>query len=207
MNKKSVQLAIALFFVMTIAIAIAYQMIKPVKRLPVYGKNAETASQHFIKDFSLLNQNGETITLKNLDDKIIVADFFFSTCKGICPKMTGNMKKVYETFKGNNNVQFLSHTVNPEGDSVSVLNAYSKMQNAESTQWNFLTGDKKQIYNLARESYITDGTKGDGGKEDFVHTQYFALVDKSKQIRGYYDGTNNAEIEKLISDIKTLLEE
>lgn len=199
--------AFLLAVILGISFYSAYQIIKPVKSLPIYGQNANGAEDHTISNFQLTDQTGRLVTNENVKGKIYVADFFFTTCHGICPKMTTHMQFVYEHYKNNKNILFLSHTVNPEYDSVAVLATYAKKHGAEADQWLFLTGDKKQIYELARKSYLVDASEGNGGKEDFVHTQNFALVDKSQHIRGYYDGTDSLEINKLIEDISILLKE
>lgn len=181
---------------------------KPIRILPVYGPvDEETKANHTIAAFSLLNQDSILFSDANLKDKIYVADFFFTTCKSICPKMSTNMQVVYNQFKNNNNVVFVSHTVNPNYDTPSILKEYAAVHGASNTNWNFLTGDKKQIYELARKSYLVDASEGKGDDEDFVHTQNFALVDKQKRIRGYYDGTNPQEMQKLIAEINILLQE
>lgn len=181
---------------------------KALRVLPVYGPVDENEKvNHRVSNFSLISQDGKTITQKDFDDKIFVADFFFTTCPSICPRMTGQMQRVYEKFNDNADVMFLSHTVNPEKDTPAVLAEYAKKHNASSSKWIFATGDKKQIYDLARNSYLVDASQGDGGDDDFVHTQNFALVDKDKRIRGYYDGTDEKEVDKLIAEINVLLKE
>ena len=133
-----------------------------------------------------------------------MADFIFTTCTGICPIMTTNMEVVHKAFKTDSNFCIVSHTVNPEGDSVPVLKAYADTHFATYPNWYFVTGDKKLIYDLARENYLVSATVGDGGAEDFVHSQFFALVDPNKHVRGLYDGTDSTQVLKLIADIKVL---
>ena len=159
---------------------------------------------HSTKNFSLVDQAGTIVTEKNFDNKIYVADFIFTTCTGICPTMTNQMQRVYEKFKNDTSFAIASHTVDPEGDSIPVLAAYAEKHGARVGQWYFLTGDKKQIYDLARTSYLITATEGDGGAEDFVHSQFFALIDKNKHIRGLYDGTDSLQVNKLIGDIEIL---
>lgn len=159
---------------------------------------------HSVADFELLNQNGDTITQKDYDGKIYVADFFFTRCPSICPIMSNNMEKLQNTFLNEADVLFLSLSVTPELDSIPILRAYAKEHGAIDGKWNITTGDKKHIYNLARKSYFAVVSEGDGGLQDFIHTPNFILVDKQKQIRGVYDGTKNEEIERLKSDIKVL---
>jgi len=198
-------------------IIIAYFLIKP-KQLPVYNpsdinpKLVDESVQgvtklHRIGSFSLTNQNGRTITEKDFNNKIYIADFFFVTCPTICPKMTKQMKRVYQKFESNNDVLILSHTVMPEHDSVPILKEYEIKNEVSSPKWNFVTGDKKQIYNLARKSYFAAITEGDGGVDDFIHTENFVLIDKEKRIRGFYDGTSENDVDRLINDVSTLLNE
>jgi protein SCO1/2 len=162
---------------------------------------------HRVGSFSLTNQDDKEVTEKNYEGKIYVTDFFFVTCPTICPKMTKQMKRVYDEFKTNNTISFLSHTVMPESDSVPVLNKYAQDLGVSSDKWNFVTGDKKQIYNLARKTYFAAVTEGDGGVNDFVHTENFVLVDKDKRLRGFYDGTSKEDVDRLIIDVYALIEE
>lgn len=196
---------------------IAYFLIKP-KVLPVFNpsdinpKLVDESVQgvtklHRVGSFSLTNQEGKTITEKNFDGKIYVTDFFFVTCPTICPKMTKQMERVVDKFKSNNNILFLSHTVMPEHDSVPVLKEYATKHKINSDKWNLVTGDKKQIYDLARKTYFAAITEGDGGVDDFIHTENFVLIDKEKRIRGFYDGTSENDVDRLINDINTLLNE
>jgi len=165
------------------------------------------AAPHKVLDFSLTDQAGKTVTRADFKNSITVVDFFFTTCKGICPRMTNQMSRVYEKYKGNPEVKFLSHTVNPENDSAPVLAAYAARYHADADQWHFVTGDKPQLYNLARKSYLISDTQGDGGKEDFVHSQHFSLVDKEGCIRGIYDGTDSTDVNRLMVDMDLLLGE
>lgn len=158
---------------------------------------------HTIADFSLTNQNGRQITQADYEDKIYIADFFFTTCPTICPIMTKNMVEIQESIK-NDDVFLLSHSVTPQIDSVAQLKKYALEKGVDDSKWNLVTGDKKQIYELARKSYLAVKTDGDGGPFDMIHTENFILVDKEKRIRGFYDGTNSEEIEKLLSDLEIL---
>lgn len=160
---------------------------------------------HTVADFSLINQNGETITQENYKDKIYVADFFFTRCTTICPIMTDNMVKLQNEFLNNDTIMFLSLSVTPNIDSVSVLREYAIKKGVIDAKWNVTTGNKKHIYELARKSYFAVVEQGDGGLQDFIHTTNFVLVDKKKQLRGIYDGTDNKEIKRLIDDIKGLI--
>jgi protein SCO1/2 len=181
--------------------------------LPYFGEkmladNGKDTIYHSIPSFKFVNQNGDTISDKTYDGKIYVADYFFTTCKTICPKMTSELIRVQEKFAYTNGmVQILSHTVNPENDSVPVLKAYANMVHADQKMWNFVTGDKKQLYDLASNGYLLNALEGDGGPDDFIHSELFILVDKEKHIRGIYDGTKITEVSKLIDGIKVLMAE
>jgi len=159
---------------------------------------------HFVSDFELINQNGDTITNKDYENKIYVVDFFFTRCGSICPIMTNNMKKIQDKFLENDNLMLLSISVTPNIDNVETLKKYAKSKGVINSKWNIATGNKKHIYELARKSYFAVLKKGDGGLQDFIHTPNFILIDKKKQIRGIYDGTDDKEIKRVINDIKTL---
>ncbi len=182
-------------------------------RLPYYGEkeiaaNGKDTIYHTIPPFKFVNQDGDTITEKTYDGKIYVADYFFTTCQSICPKMATQMLRIQEKFAYTNGlVQILSHTVNPENDSVPVLNNYAKMVHADTKMWNFVTGDKKQLYDIARKGYLVNALQGDGGPNDFIHSDLFVLVDKEKHIRGIYDGTKIKGVNDLIDAIKVLMAE
>lgn len=161
---------------------------------------------HTIADFSLLNQNGKTVTQDNYADKIYVADFFFTTCQTICPIMTDHMVKIQEELKDDDEILLLSHTVTPEIDSVPQLKKYAVEKGVNDAKWNLVTGDKKEIYDLARKSYLA--AKDVPYEEyDLIHTENFVLVDKKKRIRGFYDGTDPEAIETLLHDIEVLKKE
>jgi protein SCO1/2 len=161
---------------------------------------------HTIADFSLTNQNGKTITQTDYEDKIYVADFFFTTCQTICPIMTDHMLQIQEKLKNDKEVLLLSHTVTPEIDSVPQLKKYALEKGVNDAKWNLVTGNKKEIYDLARKSYLAakDVPYSDN---DLVHTENFVLVDKKKRIRGFYDGTDPESIKKLMEDIEILKQE
>lgn len=191
---------------------------KPLRNLPFYGiQKVDTILKsgmytndtvfHKVQDFSFVNQEGKKVSQKDFEDCIYVTDFFFTTCQSICPIMSTEMEKIAAAYKGNKQVKILSHTVNPENDSVPVLAEYARLHKADVSQWMFVTGDKKELYNIARTGYYLNAEQGDGGPEDFIHTQNFALIDKEKHIRGYYDGTNSKEVDQLIVDIGLLLKE
>jgi len=164
----------------------------------------ETRKNHTVANFELINQNGIIITHEDYKDKTYVVDFFFTRCPSICPIMTNNMAKLQKEFLNYNEVKFLSLSVTPDIDSVAVLRQYATDKGVIDTKWNITTGNKKHIYELARKSYFAVSEQGDGGLQDFIHTPNFILVDKKKQIRGIYDGTDNDEILRLANDIKTL---
>ena len=197
-----------------IAISIFYSILKPKETLPIYqpaqvnSKLVDTSiaykiKYHTISNFSLINQNGDTITEAFYDDKIYVADFFFTTCQSICPIMTKNMKEVQDKLINDKEILLLSHSVTPEIDSVEQLKRYAISNQINDDKWNLVTGDKKQIYNLARKSYLA--VEDDPlGNYDMIHTENFILIDKKKQIRGFYDGTLGSEIIRLLDDIEIL---
>lgn len=164
----------------------------------------KTNKNHTVSNFELINQNGKIITQEDYKNKIYVADFFFTRCPSICPIMTNNIGKLQKEFLNNNEVKFLSLSVTPDIDSVTVLRQYATVNGVIDTKWNVTTGNKKHIYELARKSYFAVVEKGDGGLQDFIHTPNFILVDKKKQIRGIYNGTDDDEILQLIDDIKNL---
>lgn len=159
---------------------------------------------HTIADFSFTNQNGKTITQKDYEGKIYVADFFFTTCGSICPKMTANLFEVQKAILNNPKVMLLSHTVFPEVDSVQALKAYALKYGVVDSKWNLVTGDKKEIYTMARKSYLAVKMGKPSELYDMVHTENFVLVDAKRRVRGFYDGTKKEDIEKLIEDINFL---
>jgi protein SCO1/2 len=167
----------------------------------------------YVQNFSFTDQNGKEVTQENFEGKVYVTNYFFTTCKGICPKMNGNMVGVYNMFKNDKNFAILSHTSMPENDSVPLLKAYQeKMVGSEQTnnaKWYFVTGDKDSLYKMARQSYLLDNEKNNNINiaEAFIHTQFFSLVDKYGRVRGIYDGLKPDEIAKMEKDIKTLMKE
>jgi protein SCO1/2 len=160
---------------------------------------------HTVKDFNLINQNGNNITSKDYENKIYVVDFFFTRCPSICPIMTDNMKKIQDEYINNDDVMLLSMSVTPDIDDIEVLKDYAVEKGVNDSKWNITTGSKKHIYELARKSYFAVVDQGDGGLQDFIHTPNFILVDTKKQIRGIYDGTEDNEILRLIKDINVLV--
>lgn len=216
--KKSVPtLVIMAIFSVGMIFAI-YTLLTPEKKLPVFNPadvNPKLVDKsvinitrnHKVADFKLINQNGEIVTQDDYKDKIYVTDFFFTRCMTICPVMTNNMGKLQEVFRNDDEIKFLSLSVTPEMDSIPILKEYAVKKGVIDAKWNITTGDKKHIYELARKSYFAVLDEGDGGLQDFIHTENFILVDKKRQIRGFYDGTDSKDIERLILDIKILQNE
>lgn len=199
-----------------VAITLFYRVLDR-KTLPVYtsamvnpelvdSTMQEIRTPHFVADFSFVNQNGQTVTQKDYEDKIYVADFFFTTCQSICPKMTKNMARVQEALSEMPDVKLLSHTVFPETDSVPVLKKYAIENGVDDSRWNLVTGDKRKIYEMARKSYLVVKLGRPEELYDMVHTENFVLVDKKRRVRGFYDGTDPDEIDRLIRDIEWLAE-
>lgn len=191
-----------------------YDKKKPIRYLPIYGeksyestKSKTDTTYHTIQNFQFTDQDGKTVTQATFNGSIYVTDFFFTTCHSICPIMSNQMERVYMKYKGNPEVKFLSHTVDPEIDTVEQLKAYAIKHNADAKQWMFVTGDKKALYDIARTGYLLNAEQGDGGPDDFIHTQNFALIDMDKRIRGFYDGTDSTDIANLMKDIDLLLVE
>lgn len=166
----------------------------------------KVSKNHTVRDFNLINQNGANITSEDYQNKIYVVDFFFTRCPSICPIMTDNMLQIQKEFIKNNDIMLLSISVTPELDNVEVLKNYAVEKGVIDAKWNITTGSKKHIYELARKSYFAVLEQGDGGLQDFIHTPNFILVDKKKQIRGIYDGTDEKEISRIIDDINILVD-
>ena len=190
-----------------------------VEHLPYYNEESftphwltpDSAAErdfHKIPDFKLVDQSGDTISQKTFDGKIYITDFFYTSCPGICLKMTGNMSKIQEEFKDNPDVLLLSHSVTPSIDSVSVLKDYAEDHGVIDTKWHLVTGDKNEIYDLGRNQYFVENDLGvPKDINDFLHTENFLLVDTNKHIRGIYNGLNRSSIAQLITDVKTLQSE
>ena len=185
---------------------------KPLRALLYFGKKKynvtfSDTTYHTVKPFCFKNQFNENVTEQTIAGKIYVTDFFFTTCESICPIMSTELERVYKAFYNNPNFLILSHTVEPEVDSVPVMLKYAKLHGVNNKQWLFLTGSKKALYTMARTSYLLNNEVGNGDEDDFIHTQNFALVDYDKHLRGFYDGTDSAEVSRLIIDINLLLKE
>ncbi|WP_245574752.1 SCO family protein [Gaetbulibacter saemankumensis] len=189
---------------------------KKTRQLPIYNPSDfnpklvdislhEKNTNHTVADFELINQNGITITQDDYKDKIYVVDFFFTRCPTICPIMTSNMVKLQNLLFEYDDIMFLSLSVTPEIDSIAVLKKYAIEKGVIDSKWNITTGDKKHIYELARKSFFAVVEQGDGGLQDFIHTPNFILIDKKRQIRGIYDGTNDKDMIRLEKDIDILI--
>ena len=208
---------IVLLLVSGIIISVIYSILDVEKPLPIYQPNRIDATlvdstiqhkrkYHTIANFELINQNGDTITQEDYDDKIYVADFFFTTCQTICPIMTDQMYRIQQEILNDDEVLLLSHSVTPEIDSVAQLKRYAIEKGVNDLKWNLVTGDRKQIYDLARKSYLV--VKNDNSEDyGMVHTENFALIDKKKQIRGLYNGISPVSVDSLLQDIKRLKKE
>ena len=209
---------IVLFFIIFGAIAVSgfVWVLTPKQILPVYQpamidpKLVDESIQfvkkyHTIAPFTMINQNGQTITEKDYENKVYVADFFFTTCPSICPIMTKNMFSLQEKLKTKYpEVKLLSYSVTPEIDTIEQLKRYAIENKVDDKIWNLVTGDKKEIYTLARKSYLVVQNDGNGGPHDMIHTENFVLIDKENRIRGYYDGTDINEMDRLITEIGML---
>lgn len=219
-NNNLILLGVALLLLTGLGFGayLSFQNPKPPRILETYGSTEIDTTDadgkpitikkiHEIPDFQFIDQDGNMVTQKTVEGKTYVADFFFTTCESICPVMSKEIMKLTQKLGSDSSVVFLSHTVDPETDSIPQLRAYAQAHQAKSWQWHFLTGDKKALYDMARKGYFVTATQGDGGPDDFVHTQNFVLVDKYRNIRGYYDGTDSLEMGKLLKDIALLKKE
>ena len=216
--KKYRKFLVVFTVVSFIILMLFYNALLPVEKLPVYQPamvNFELVDStiqhqkkfHRIADFSLTNQNGNTITQNDFGGKIYVADFFFTTCPSICIAMTDNLLKVQEKIRNNPNVMLLSHSVTPEIDSVTQLKKYAVEKGVIDQKWHLVTGDKKVIYELARKSYLAVKEDWDGGDFDMIHTENFILIDPQRRVRGFYDGTDSEEIKRLLEELEILIQE
>ena len=198
-----------------IVITTFYFVLQPKVTLPIYSPSMVSEElveediryikkYHKINDFSLTNQNGELISQEFYQNKIYIADFFFTTCPDICPIMTENMGYLQNELKNQTDVLLVSFSVTPNVDSVDVLRSYADLKGVDDSKWNLFTGSKKDIYELARKSFLVAKNDGDGGKYDMIHTENFVLIDKESRIRGFYDGTNEDEMKKLLVDVTIL---
>ncbi len=210
--------AIVFAIISIIIIALIYNTLNVYKPLNIYQPAMVSTElvdstiqhqkkYHHIADFSLVNQNGKTITQNDYKNKIYVADFFFTTCQTICPIMTDHMVQIQKEIQNDDEIMLLSHSVTPEIDTIAQLKRYAVKKGVIDKKWNLVTGDKKQIYQLARKSYLAVKDNPYAGDFDMVHTENFMLIDKKRQIRGFYDGTNSEDIQRLLDDIKILKKE
>lgn len=211
MQKRfTIRTFIALVFVVPIMVYSGYLFFEQkFQKPPVYGKEViinGQKKQHTITAFKLINQDGILKGTEDWNRKIVVADFFFTHCPVICPKMTANLKRVQQSFSGDD-ILINSFSIDPQRDSAVQLKKYAEKFKINAANWQLLTGDKKDIYKLARNSFMIVATDGDGGPDDFIHSEKLVLIDKQKRIRGYYDGTSEKETDQLIYDIKKLKNE
>lgn len=184
---------------------------KPLRHLAYFGPkssiNKNDTVRHAVPRFEFINQYNEKTNEATVKNKIYVTEYFFTTCKSICPIMNHNLEKVYKTFHNRSDFLILSHSVDPETDSVPVLKEYAAMHGVHDKKWLFVTGNKKSLYEMARKGYLLNADEGNGDADDFIHTQNFALIDKERHIRGFYDGTDSLEIIRLIQEINLLMQE
>jgi len=182
------------------------------RQLPILGKkeivnngSATDTVYHTIPDFKFIDQDSNVVTQKNFERKIYIADFFFTTCPTICPIMKTQMLRVYGKYKGNPEVAFLSHTIDPKHDTVAVLKDYADRLGISSDQWHMVTGDREKIFEIAQTHYMVSASEDPSAPGGAVHSGAFILIDKQKRIRGYYDGTKEEEVDRLIEDIPLLI--
>jgi len=209
MSNRRITIILVAFFILLSAVFMVWfnkTIREAPKQLAVMGEPG-----HKVEPFSFTNQDGKTVTNDDVKGKVYAVEYFFTTCKGICPKMNENMNKVYRAYRGNKDFMILSHSVDPHHDTAAVMKAYSLRFDADPKQWMFLTGDKKKLYDAARYSYLIsaqDDTAGVPIDQDFIHDNHFVLVDRTGHLRGrFYDGLNKGQVDSMISDIKTLLDE
>lgn len=189
---------------------IACTEVQPKLLLPVFGEKKIVSNDtlyHTIQNFQLINQYNEEISKQTVAGKLYVANFFFVSCQSICPEMSSNLKDVQAAFENDGSLLILSHSINPIHDSVAVLSQYAQVYGAKKNKWHLLTGIKKEIYELAKTSYLVNAIEDDGSAEGFLHSELFLLIDTQGRIRGMYDGTNKVEVQKLISDTRLLKKE
>jgi protein SCO1/2 len=207
MSNRAITITLSVFFILLSAGFMGYYY-KTTRNIPksvgIIGNPG-----HTVDTFTFVNQDGKLVTRKDVQGKVYVVEYFFTTCKGICPKMNDNMARVYQAYRGNPDVMILSHTVDPQNDTVSAMKAYSQKFNADPKQWMFLTGSKQRLYDMARESYYIspEGDRTANIDEDFIHDNKFILVDQNGHTRAFYDGLSRASVDTLIGDIKLVMDE
>lgn len=197
----------SVFKVLTLAILVSCKPLAKEKALPIYGEKKVVDGDtvyHRVAYFSLINQYGDTVSSKTVNGKIYVANFFFATCQSICPKMSNNLEWVQKRFTQTDSVLILSHSVNPMHDTVAVLANYAGTYGVIKNKWHLLTGNKKTIYDLARNSYLVNALEDDGSAEGFLHSSLFLLIDQNGRLRGTYEGTDSTAVLQLLEDIQTL---
>jgi protein SCO1/2 len=181
------------------------------KRLPFLGPKQVNSQgdtvYHQIPAFRFLNQDSVFVSEKDVEGKVYVADFFFTTCPTICPKMKTQMLRIYERYKDRDEVRIISHSIDPDFDTPNVLKDYAARLQVKAPKWNFLTGDKAAIYQLGQKSYMVSAQEDPNEAGGFVHSGAFILVDKNRHVRGIYDGTVEAEVNHLLEDMEVLLKE
>lgn len=211
--KKAVSLKLSFALMLSLVL---FSCADKTRKLPYYNSSnfapvwEEPSADNFhkIRPFNLVDQEGAIFTEKMLDGKICVVDFFFTSCPGICPKMTNSMSKIQEQFKDDDQVQLVSHSVTPEKDSIAVLAQYAKKNKIEYSKWKLLTGDKEEIYNLGRKFYFVEEDLGENNDSSiFLHTENFVLIDKNRLIRGIYNSLDPSSMQALVEDIKVLEKE
>ena len=204
------KLILKIFLIYSIVFYFGCSQKKSSVLLPIYGEKKIISGDtiyHQIASFNLTNQIGQVVNQNTTKNKIYIANFFFATCQSICPMMSNQLQEVQKAFLADDSVLILSHSVNPLHDTVAVLNNYADTYGAKTNKWHLLTGNKKQIYDLAKTSYLVNAFEDDGSPEGFLHSELFLLIDKKARIRGMYDGTNTSEVKKLIEDVKLLKQE
>jgi protein SCO1/2 len=177
------------------------------KPLPIFGERDVVGSDtvyHTIGEFSFVDQDSASVTNKTFENKIYVADFFFTSCRTICPLMKTQMLRVYDSIEHDPDVLLLSHTIDPEYDTVGLLRDYAERLDVKSDKWHFVTGDKDQIYNIAQTSYFATAMEDKSEPDGFIHSGAFLLIDRHQRIRGKYDGTKEEEVNRLLKDIRKL---
>jgi protein SCO1/2 len=209
MSNRRITVILVSFFILLAAVFMIWfnrTIREAPKQLAVLGEPGQK-----VEPFSFTNQEGREVTNKDVAGKVYAVEYFFTTCKGICPKMNENMNRVYRAYRGNKDFMILSHSVDPQKDTVAAMKAYSLRFDADPQQWMFLTGDKKKLYDAARYSYLIsaqDTLNGVQIEDDFIHDKYFVLVDRTGRLRGrFYDGTNKMQVDSMIADIRVLLDE
>lgn len=171
----------------------------------VDGKTVTDTVDHTIPDYKLVNQDSNWVTPETFEGKVYVADFFFTSCPTICPTMKKEMLRVYEAYKDNDEVAIISHTIDPEYDTVALLKDFAEKLDVKAPKWHFVTGEKEDIYELGQKGYMVTAMEDENEEGGYLHSGAFVLVDKDRKIRGVYDGTRSEEVDKLITDIELLL--